>query len=222
MKVVFKESGETPLECMNKMGIEDPKTYAGRLDPAAEGLLLILSGEECKEKDKYLNLDKEYIVQVLFGISTDTYDLLGIVKEIEQVRDVEIEVSKFIGKFEQLYPPYSSKTVDGKSLFEWAREGVIKEVFHQVEIKEIEILKKFSVSDEEVLGRVNEIISKVKGDFRQKEILESWDVKGYFPVIELRVVCSSGTYMRQLANELANVPSLAYKITRTRVGDFRL
>ncbi|MEY2671815.1 MAG: tRNA pseudouridine synthase tRNA pseudouridine55 synthase, partial [Candidatus Parcubacteria bacterium] len=44
-----------------------PMTYAGRLDPVAEGLLLVLVGDDCKEKDKYLDLNKEYELSILFG-----------------------------------------------------------------------------------------------------------------------------------------------------------
>ena len=50
----------------------------GRLDPLAEGVLLILIGDECKNKEKYLGLDKEYEVAIIFGISTDTGDALGL------------------------------------------------------------------------------------------------------------------------------------------------
>ena len=65
-----KKEGETPLEALEvfrkrktkqKKEYKDVKmTYAGRLDPMAEGLLIILTGEECKNKEKYLVLDKEY------------------------------------------------------------------------------------------------------------------------------------------------------------------
>lgn len=61
-----KNAGETPLECINRFKAEnleykgEKMTYAGRLDPLASGVMLVLTGEECKNKDKYLKLDKEY------------------------------------------------------------------------------------------------------------------------------------------------------------------
>lgn len=73
--LIYKHIGETPLEALERFRREQgiaadvPMTYAGRLDPMAEGLLLILLGEECKNKEKYLGLDKEYEVEVLFGIT---------------------------------------------------------------------------------------------------------------------------------------------------------
>jgi len=82
--LVCKKEGETPLEALERLRAaaaipEDvPMTYAGRLDPMAEGLLLILAGEECKKKDEYTSLEKTYQAKILFGVGTDTYDLLGI------------------------------------------------------------------------------------------------------------------------------------------------
>ncbi|KKR79021.1 MAG: tRNA pseudouridine synthase B [Candidatus Nomurabacteria bacterium GW2011_GWA2_40_9] len=78
-----KKEGETPLSALSlfrdkhKIYKDIPMTYAGRLDPMASGLLIILAGEECKNKEKYLNLDKEYEFEILFGFQTDTYDILG-------------------------------------------------------------------------------------------------------------------------------------------------
>ena len=84
--ISYKNLGETPLACLEKMrlehgiGAEIPMTYAGRLDPMAEGVMILLVGEECKNKEQYLGLDKTYGFEVLVGFQTDTYDLLGLVK----------------------------------------------------------------------------------------------------------------------------------------------
>jgi tRNA U55 pseudouridine synthase TruB len=78
-----KAVGQTPLQCMETWraaeGIDPsiPLTYAGRLDPMASGKLLVLIGEECKNKDRYLALDKTYEFSVLLGIGSDTHDVLG-------------------------------------------------------------------------------------------------------------------------------------------------
>ena len=78
-----KKEGETPLEALDRFRMANPKykdekmTYAGRLDPMASGVLLVLVGEEIKQKDKYLALNKEYEFEILFGFATDTYDILG-------------------------------------------------------------------------------------------------------------------------------------------------
>src|SRR3989344_9613864 len=81
--VLNKKEGETPLEALenfrprNKEYKDIKMTYAGRLDPMASGLLLVLVGKEIKNKEKYLALNKEYDFKILFGFATDTYDILG-------------------------------------------------------------------------------------------------------------------------------------------------
>src|SRR5690606_23219787 len=81
---LYKREGETPLECIQRFRAENPSyaevsmTYLGRLDPMAEGLLLVLAGDTRKKK-AYLELDKRYEFEVLWGFETDTYDMLGLV-----------------------------------------------------------------------------------------------------------------------------------------------
>lgn len=80
---IYKPLGQTPLQALEafKRKIKLPEnykmTYAGRLDPMAEGVLILLAGKKLAEKDKFLKLNKIYRAQILFGISTDTFDLLG-------------------------------------------------------------------------------------------------------------------------------------------------
>src|ERR1035437_1661782 len=87
---LYKNKGETPLECLERFKKDNPEyekermTYAGRLDPLAEGLLIVLYGDEIKNKEKYLGLDKEYEVDILFGFATDTYDVLGKVTKVAE------------------------------------------------------------------------------------------------------------------------------------------
>ena len=88
--IVNKRAGLTPLECINEIKKTKPEwahlplTYAGRLDPLATGVLVVLIGDECHKKDEYLNLPKEYLVTILFGFATDTYDLMGLVTETKE------------------------------------------------------------------------------------------------------------------------------------------
>jgi len=106
IRIVYKEKGETPLDCINELKKEDnnllylPMTYAGRLDPLAEGVLIILIGDMCHKKDEYLNLSKEYEVDVLFGFSTDTYDLMGkVINGIASSGKLFERSSDFLAKF---------------------------------------------------------------------------------------------------------------------------
>ncbi|MEI8337697.1 MAG: hypothetical protein WCF92_00945 [bacterium] len=245
--LLLKSIGETPLECLKGFKTANPEykdlpmTYAGRLDPMAEGLLLLLVGEECKKKDDYLYLSKEYEIEVLFGFETDTQDILGKITKVENnprrsfllfgggTSQDYFNVFEQVKSLPQKYPAYSSKTFEGKPLWQWAREGEEKEVESNAKITDIEFLGQREIDGEELLKNIQERVSKVTGDFRQKEILRLWrenlqDNNFQFSIIKLKVSSTGGAYMRVLASEIGKileVPSLAYSIRRTRLGNFR-
>jgi tRNA pseudouridine55 synthase len=241
-----KKTGETPLECMNRFKEENPEyegekmTYAGRLDPLASGVLLVLVGEECKKKDKYLGLDKEYELTILFGFSTDSQDILGLTEEQKtgsvevlgnyKKADFEIMLKKFEKTFMQKYPRFSSKTVNGRPLFEIAKvEGICKDDIpeKEVQIKKIEFKSFGLVSKKYLHDFILEGIFSVKGSFRQNMIWAKWeqtlekspDIT--LPTLTIIVSCTSGTYMRSLAQAIGvelGLPALALKIKRIKIG----
>lgn len=239
--LINKKEGETPLAALSlfrkkhKKYKDVPMTYAGRLDPMASGVLLILAGDKVHEKDKYLSLDKEYTFEVLFGFATDTYDILGKVANIgdsvskknlkEKIKKV---LPEFNGKIIQKYPLYSSRTVAGKPLFAYGREGEdVTLPEKEVEIKNLKFKGLKSISAKKLLFNIEKRIAKVEGDFRQEEILSIWkekltevDSKNRFFIGSFKVVCTSGTYVRSIANSMGEkiqTPSLAFKIKRTKV-----
>jgi tRNA pseudouridine55 synthase len=118
-------------------------TYAGRLDPMAEGVLIVLTGEKNKEREAYTGLDKDYEFEFILGLETDTHDVLGKITETKQPKvisekDIQNALKKFTGKFKQKYPAYSSKVVGGVPLFDLARKGKLATVVmpdHEVEVK---------------------------------------------------------------------------------------
>ncbi len=273
--IVDKKSGQTPLECVNEVKKEHPEwkhlpmTYAGRLDPLASGVLLLLVGDECLKKDEYLALSKEYEVTVLFGFATDTYDVLGkviknplmgakseevdemvwpsfqknLARRTEDLSDASSDeaplilkniLKNFTGRIKQAYPPYSSRTVDGKPLFQWAREDKLDEITipaHDVFVESIDIIESNYISSNALYAYIKEAIASVSGDFRQTEILRIWaEVLGNasdakFQTVTLRILCGSGVYVRSIAHELGialGIPALALKIVRTKVGDYIL
>ena len=218
-----KNLGETPLECLERFRVLNPEyanekmTYAGRLDPMAEGLLIVLVGEECKKKDEYLGLDKEYIFEVLLGIKTDTYDILGL-PFFAQAKDFNLE--DFIGKHTQEYPPYSSKTIDGVPLFQKSKDGEeFQSPTKEIEIYSLDKIKEREISAREALAEISRRIILVTGDFRQEEILKAWqklleNSKDNFKIIEFKINCSSGTYVRSVCNKMGGI---AYSINRTKI-----
>jgi tRNA pseudouridine55 synthase len=242
--ILNKKEGETPLETLeffrakNKEYKNSKMTYAGRLDPMASGVLIILVDEKIKNKEEYLNLEKEYEFEILFGFSTDTYDILGKVlnnkKVIFSKKFLEKEINKnlkfFTGNFIQEYPIYSSKTVAGRQLFSYARANEEVEVpKREVNVKNLKLLKIRKIIGKNLINNIEKRIKKVKGDFRQEEILKIWkkeiELKEQYFIASFKVKCSSGTYVRGIANSLGNkaqIPALAFSIKRTKIGKFVL
>jgi len=255
--VLDKPIGQTPLECMETWRAAQsptyadvPMTYAGRLDPMANGALLILIGEECKNKDQYLNLDKEYEFEVLFGVSTDTHDVLGLITETDisirkNITDNAIKrvCETLTGDITLPYPHFSSKTVDGKPLHQWTLEGRVHEIEIPTKASNIYTLRlkklsTVSVSDlhKEVLKRIDTIApvtdpKKALGaDFRRQDVCASWKdfhdahTSDSLSVARFSCIATSGTYMRTLATvigqELGTV-GLAYSINRTKIGHYQ-
>ena len=223
--IIWKNLGETPLEALTRLSEERsipkeiPLTYAGRLDPAAEGFLIILVGEECKKKNEYTNLSKTYMAEILVGVSTDSFDLLGIPtfgsESKHIIKKVQEYLDEHMGIFIQNYPKYSSPKIAGSKLIE-----------HEVELKSYEDLSIEEILSEDVLTRVGEITSAVTGDFRQKEIVEAWaDVKlpEKMQLLSVTLNVGSGFYIRQLAEDLGvalGTGACLYSLIRTQVGDY--
>lgn len=242
-KIIWKNIGETPLEALERFRSDQadlanvPMTYAGRLDPMASGVLLILIGDECKKKEEYLGLDKVYEVELCFGIETDTYDALGIASDpvcIDEALQVKIEnvIRDFIAQvpitFSQEYPPFSSRAVGGRQLHERARANDLPDEMpvKNVTIYSVEILEKSMVDSALMIEKILRDIDKVKGDFRQDEIRARWKAilgakATKLFVIRLKIKCSSGTYMRSLAHMLGKevgMGAFALSIVRLEIS----
>jgi tRNA U55 pseudouridine synthase TruB len=137
-----KPCGMTPLEALQEYvaltgGSSDVRrSYAGRLDPMAEGLLLVLEGDRCDEQEAWQNHEKKYDWELLLGLSSDSFDVLGLGEcstAVPTMRDVEEAVRLLEHETEgprlQEYPPYSSIRVRGHPLFWWAQQGRLQEVW---------------------------------------------------------------------------------------------
>ncbi len=236
---VWKERGETLAELLkrfkNERGFPEDKpiTYAGRLDPMAEGVVVLLYGNARFEKDAYLRKTKTYEVEILFGIGSDTLDPLGIVTSCAPQTFPARSVTDAVHAMKDIttlpYPLYSSRPVEGVPLFVHARKGTSVAVpDKKVTIYSAEILAIKEVKLSEYAQQAIEDIARVAGDFRQEECATSWTeaLKGKEEVmstsVTVSITASSGTYMRSLAawcGERLGVPAIAYRIVRTKVGD---
>lgn len=134
--------------------------HTGTLDPIASGVLVVCVGKATKLVDIITSANKEYVSTVKLGLLTDTLDLDGEVlkKEKVTIRKEELinVLNSFLGTYEQEVPIYSAVKVNGKKLYEYAREGKkVNLPKRMVEIKKIELI---NLTDEEYKFKV--LVSK--------------------------------------------------------------
>ena len=149
--VIYKEKGYTSRDVVNVLGRE-LKTkkigHTGTLDPLATGVLVVCVNQGLKLVELLTDHDKEYIAKIRLGIETDTLDITGNVLKSEQIRsyskeEVEEVLKRFVGKIKQVVPKYAAIKVNGKKLYEYARNG--EEV--ELPVRDIEIYDLKLISD---------------------------------------------------------------------------
>lgn len=251
--VLDKRLGETPLMAIGAWKIQNPEyadvaaCYAGRLDPMASGKLLILLGDECKRQRAYTDLDKEYEIEVLLDVESDTGDVLGIPEYAHKEtfvdgRALEDALHHECGAHMRAYPAFSSKTVHGKPLFLHALLGTLPHggmPEHIERIYRIQHYDSYAISNFELETRIAKLLDHVPRtdepskrlgeDFRVDTIRVHWELifktmhERNFNVLRLKIVCASGTYMRSLAGRIGTslgTKALALSIKRTKIGKY--
>ena len=237
---IEKYEGETPLQALERFRATRPDlaripmTYAGRLDPMATGALVLLIGEECKNRDAYTGLEKEYEFEVLFGVATDTGDVLGLIHEYAALQPgIPMDQIMEAGTFTLPYPAYSSKTVDGIPLFQYAKEGRLRDI--RIPVREMTVQSVDYIGSRTMTGTVirSDVLQRTRllkydvhgpaeNDFREHRVRESWAdfPDGVYTVARYRARVTGGTYIRSIVQEAGKrirIPVLAYSIKRTRV-----
>lgn len=145
---VYKEPGFTSFDVVAKLrGILKQKKigHTGTLDPDAEGVLVVCLGKATKLCDILTDKDKSYTATLLLGRTTDTEDSSGRLLTENEVNATEEEVmaaiGSFVGEYDQIPPMYSAIKVNGKKLYELAREGIeIERTPRRVAIHKIDII----------------------------------------------------------------------------------
>lgn len=174
--------------------------HTGTLDPLATGVLPVCIGSATKLCDMETAKTKEYIATILFGTSTDSEDITGNVLQTLPVfsneQDLVGAFSLFTGDIMQLPPMYSAIKVQGKKLYEIAREGKSVDVPKRpVHIERIELLTSLT------------------------------DSNGYLQEAQIKVTCGKGTYIRSLCRDLGealHTCACMKTLVRTQTGRFTL
>ena len=175
--------------------------HAGTLDPEVTGVLPIAIGQATKLIEMMHTRPKEYIGTGLFGYSTDSYDATGtVLKEKKLIQpcygaEIQENMKKFVGEIVQVPPIYSAVKVNGKHLYEYAREEIeVERPQRKVEVKQYDLTKEpvFDINTGQ----------------------ESFDFK---------IKCSKGTYVRSLVNDLGeklDCPATMTYLRRTASSGF--
>ena len=154
MMTIYKEAGYTSSDVVARLrGILHMKKigHTGTLDPDAEGVLPVCLGNGTKLCELIADRDKEYVAVMRLGVTTDTQDMSGeVLTKVpeEEVRQrvtpslVEEKAAEFVGEISQVPPMYSAVKVNGKRLYEYARQGrTVERKARTITIYELEITK---------------------------------------------------------------------------------
>ena len=184
--------------------------HTGTLDPFATGVLVVLVGRATRLAQFLAGAEKEYEATVRFGYATETGDLTGAPLApagnitnlmTRDESEFEASLSSLRGEIEQVPPMYSAKKVQGRKLYELARRG------EHIERKAVRVnIHEFEIAPDDV------------GIWLRRNDDETCDLR-------VRVVCSAGTYIRVLAEDLgARLGAGAHlaALRRTRAGAFHL
>jgi tRNA pseudouridine55 synthase len=183
--------------------------HAGTLDPVAAGVLPLVFGPATRLSESLSWPQKAYRAEVVFGVRTDTGDLAGTVQADEipatepGMQQLASAVAALTGRQDQAPPAYSARRVDGKRLYDLARAGLVEDRHLQQATREIE------VHSIEILwqGRLG------------------WGRYSEYPAALLDIACSSGTYIRQLAERVGSLlgyPATLAFLVRSRCAGFGL
>ncbi len=240
---VYKSIGETPYSLVQKFRIKKntPKelkvAYAGRLDPMAEGIVLLIVGEKLTNFNNYLQLKKEYEADILFGFTTDTYDILGLPTRKKQIKINYAEIGKQIINQDKIFsfslPPFSSYKIKGKPLFSWARENRLNEIkipTKEIKINDLKIINHYMMSEEEIKKIVVGKLKKVRGDFRQKRIQEEWNnllkkKEEKHIIFRIKIATDSGFYVRSFADKIGkdlSVGAILFDLKRIKIDKYNI
>lgn len=200
--MVNKPSGITSRDVVNIVGktLNTKKVgHTGTLDPMATGVLVLCLGNALKVCELITANDKEYIAKVILGIETETLDTTSPIINTKKTNITKEEIEKVLNSFKGSYlqevPKYSAVKINGKKLYEYAREG-----------KEIELPKKMvTIYDIQLIS----------------DITYYNDTTSFY----IKTTVSKGTYIRSLIRDIGyklNTYGCMDSLERTRQGIFNI
>ena len=204
---VYKEQGFTSHDVVAKLrGILKMKKigHTGTLDPDAVGVLPVCLGNATKVCDLLTDKDKTYETVLLLGRTTDTQDISGKTLRMSEARFTKDEIAEavrsHVGNLMQVPPMYSALKVNGKKLYELAREGIeVERKARPITVYSIDILSVDEVQTDDM-------------SITQTEV-------------RMRIHCSKGTYIRTICHDIGEklgCGGCMKELTRTQVANFSI
>jgi len=171
--------------------------HTGTLDPFATGLMIIVTGKECRNAGTYSKLDKVYEATIHLGQTSTTGDPEGELIEVSSLvptlGDVNAVLAQFVGEIQQTPPIFSAIKINGQRAYKLAREGGTTETI-EMPVRTVNVYS-----------------------------LELLDYT--YPDIKIRVHVSSGTYIRTLAQDIGlqlNTGAYCTQLRRTKIADYSI
>lgn len=214
---LWKEKGMTSHDCVFKLRkiLGTKKVgHTGTLDPSVEGVLPICIGQATKVAEYITDMGKEYVAVVSIGTSTETEDADGAVVQTDSthktinVSEIEKALQKLTGDIVQIPPMYSAVKVNGRKLYEYARQGIeVERPLRTVSIHELELINPEPVySGQEITFKIR--ISCGKGTYIRTLAVQIGELLGYPAHMASLVRTISGTYGQSDCRTLAEVAEL--------------
>ncbi len=225
-----------------RLGLKRLKVgHAGTLDPLASGVMILCTGKCTKLIDQLQAGTKEYVATLRLGCTTPSFDAehpIDAICPTSHITQAAVEeaLSRFRGSIWQVPPVYSACKVEGRRAFDYIRQGEDVELkAKELVIDELELLDLHLPEQGLISPHADEVAKMAREDIHIKdygrdketyEIAEATNIDTeHLTYLQIRVVCSKGTYIRALARDIGQaLGSGAYLIglRRTRVGNIRV
>lgn len=225
-----------------RLGIKRLKVgHAGTLDPLASGVMILCTGKCTKQINQLQAGTKEYIATIRLGCTTPSFDAehpIDLTYPTAHITEALVHeaLSRFKGSIWQVPPTYSACKVEGRRAFDYMRQGEEVElkakelVIDELELLDLHLPEQGVISEHAAevakMARADVNIKDYGRDKESYELADATDIDpDQLPYLQIRVVCSKGTYIRALARDIGQaLDSGAYLIglRRTRVGNISI
>lgn len=199
-------------------------THTGTLDPMAEGVVIVLTEDDRFLKSTLSDWHKTYLFQILWGISTDTHDLLGLIENANltsqpNLQNLQELQAGFIGAQLQEIPTFSAKRSPDTQ-------------HSNITIFDLKHMNTQLIPAHSIVDQLDQVIPKLTNDFRQETILQNWQnwiqtlpnqEKTQLLLTTHTASTSKRTYIRGLVRDLSkkmNLPATTFHISRTANGPY--